>query len=179
MGKIHEETMRKYMQLPGEIAECGVNHGSSSKIMVRVAAEFQRRIWFFDSFRGMPHSSVKSDLLRYPQGRFDNASADAVLKIVGGYSKANIVVGWLPQALSGLELRFSFVFLDLDHYEGTIQTLRMLWPMILLGGAILCDDFFEDKRDLATQAVREFIDVTGNIKHVRVDEDQILLEKLC
>jgi len=177
MGKVHEATMLKYVKIPGEIAECGVNHGTSSKIMVRVAKEYKRRIWFFDSFRGMPHSNVHSDLIQYPQGRFDSASADAVLKIVGGYSKANIVVGWLPQVLDGFTLRFSFVYLDLDHYEGTIQTLRMLWPMIVLGGAILCDDYYPKKRDLATQAVREFVDTTGNVKWQGIG-NQMILEKL-
>lgn len=175
MSRVNLNVMKHYMKVPGDVAEMGVNHGSSSFKMVRLAKEYNKRIWLFDSFRGMPHSNDPEDLVQYPKGRFSNNSADKVITLCGDYERFFVVMGWLPGVLNSFTLPFCFVYLDLDHYESTIKTLGVVWDFIVSGGAILCDDYFPSRTILATKAIDEFIERIG-MRATRYS-NQMLLEK--
>jgi hypothetical protein len=174
VGQVNIEIMRDFMHLRGDVAEMGVNHGSSSKIMIPVAEEHDKTIWLYDSFKGMPYSTEPTDLEQYPKGRFNGASADKIIK-AHDYKHLRVVAGWLPESMMNVAVRYCFVYLDLDHYEGTLATLRRLWHRIIIGGGILCDDYFPERSDrLATRAIDEFISDTDDLETV-VYKGQILL----
>lgn len=178
MGQVNQMVMQQFMHLRGDIAEMGVNRGSSSKGMITMAQVHKKVIWLYDSFKGMPSSHEPTDLEQYPQGRFGNASADAILDI-SDYKRLRVVAGWLPESMMNITVRYCFVYLDLDHYEGTIHTLKCLWHRIILGGGVLCDDWFPQRpKILATRAIKEFVASVEDLEMVEYPaRNQVLLVK--
>lgn len=176
MGRVNIDVMKRFMHLQGMVAELGVNRGSSSRLMIPVAEEYNKIIWLCDSFRGMPSSHNVDDLKQYPKGKFGNANPNDIMKL-SDYVRLRILVGWLPESIMAIKGKYCFVYLDLDHYEGTSHTLRVLWHKITMGGAILCDDYFPGKQILATKAIDEFIAECDDLK-ITQDGNQMLLEKV-
>lgn len=66
--------------------------------------------------------------------------------------------GYFPDSAQGLEdLAFSFVHLDLDLYQSTVDALRWFWPRLMPGGVLLSHDY-----PLSDGVVRAFDEFFAN-----------------
>ena len=161
------EIMKRFLHLPGNVAELGVHNGNTSIKMAGPVAEAGKILILIDSFEGMPDSYDKADREYYPEGKFKGNTEAKVRSRVG--PDPVIIKGWLPQVLTVVPGKLCFAYLDIDHYFSTGPTLELLW-MIVTGG-ILCDDCVNPKR-LAHKAVVEF----SHGKKTQIGK-QILIEK--
>ena len=65
--------------------------------------------------------------------------------------------GWVPETFAGLEDKsFCFAHIDLDLYQGVLDSLTFLYPRMSAGGIIVLDDFGFASCPGARRAVDEF-----------------------
>ena len=136
--------------VPGDMAELGVASGSSSKM---ISARAPHRIMhLFDTFDGLPEPSANdSKRFRKQQYRY---SLDQVQAYVKG-DNFRFHQGLFPDSAVNLsDLRFAFVHLDADLYEGTLAGLRWFYPRMNPGAILICHDF--DTSAGVNQAFAEF-----------------------
>jgi len=159
----HQNLVRLFCRVrahvPGDVAECGCARGLS---FMELCLSFRQDHpdWLgegfhvFDSFEGLSEPGEKD------RG-FDAADADAAQtarnmqpgnfavafelvreNIQRQFPRAELHPGWIPSAFPAVAGRsFSFVHLDVDLYQPTLDSLEYFFPRLAAGGAIITDDY--------------------------------------
>jgi hypothetical protein len=156
------------INIPGDLAECGVFQGSS---LVPVAVYIQQQnirkhIFGFDSFQGF--GSITKDLAlggTTDVHRKSNGFAETSESLVRGKLRrfeveqnVTLVPGYFQNSLQlHAGSRFSFVHLDCDTYESYLETLRFFYPRMNQGGVILFDEYNDQAWPGCNLAVDEFL----------------------
>lgn len=150
--------------VPGDLAEFGVWHGTTFLPMAEQARRHGRVIHAVDSFRGMDEPTEK-DGGEYPKGSLHVHGSNVFRHLVKPYGDTvQIHEGWIPEVLVEMDgARFAFVHLDLDHYRPTLDVLRWLWPRMNPGGILVCHDWlpWRTPHILATAAIAEWFVEAG------------------
>lgn len=122
---------------PGAIVEVGVYKGGSALRLMEVAQRQGRVLWLFDTFTGIPESSVGLDSHRV--GDFGDTSVEQVRARVPA---ARIVVGDARETLPATETGpVAFAHIDCDQYETTRAVVRTLLARMVPGGVLWFDDY--------------------------------------
>jgi O-methyltransferase len=138
-------------KVPGAFGEVGVWQGNLFTRLCKAAAISGRTAFAFDSFVGMDTPSefdggVKST---YPKGRFSIGgvvSFDAILK-QNACTSYQLFDGYIPECFSKFDtshasVKFSFLYIDVDHYEPTKKAIEWGFEKVAVGGVIGFDDFW-------------------------------------
>ncbi|BBO88328.1 TylF/MycF/NovP-related O-methyltransferase [Desulfosarcina ovata] len=147
--------LHRSLPLQGDVCEFGVCQGATSALLAYEIMSTPKRLWLFDSFKGLPKPSDKDVLLndifnlgsmaRYEgemccgmesvQARLDDVQfpKDRVV-IVPGF-----IEDVLPQAI--LPQRVSFAYVDFDLYSPIAVTLQYLDRVLSIGGIVIVDDY--------------------------------------
>lgn len=109
-----------------------------------------------DSFVGMPKPS-DDDLLHgthyYPEGKLA-AGMEYAQKAA---PTAALIKGFVPEVLVHVRVtEFAFAHVDMDQFHSTLEALHWLWPRMMVGGILCCDDWFENRTKLAAGAIALF-----------------------
>src|SRR6185369_8845401 len=65
--------------------------------------------------------------------------------------------GWFNQLTDkDLPDQIAFAFLDGDFYDSIMDSLKLVWPRMAKGGAVLIDDYGREALPGAERAVRDF-----------------------
>lgn len=185
-------------RVPGCFVECGVWRGGSSMAIAMVLgqeSEFNRDIYLFDTFEGMPPPCEKDT-------RFDDTAANTLLNqdpkkqgyiwaIAGleevqanvfssGYPKEKIhfIKGPVEETLLNepSEGPVALLRLDTDWYESTKCEMEHFFPRVARGGIVILDDFGYWQG--ARRAVEEYFSASGEEYFLhRIDETARLLIK--
>lgn len=124
-------------RVPGDLVEFGVAYGASARII----AEFGggRTLHLFDTFEGLPEPGP-NDSARFYKGSY-GCSLESVQQYLAGLPVA-FYKGFFPQTAGGLrDTAFSFVHLDVDLYQSTLEGLRFFYPRLSRGGILLSHDY--------------------------------------
>lgn len=145
--------------LPGLWAECGVFAGTTSLALCLAARAEQpgfdgAGLHLIDSFEGLSElgeadlrAAQAADgsvtMMRPPRNRTNFAAPlEAVRGAMVGFPGALLHKGWIPEVLAELpEAPWSFVHVDVDLYQPTLECLRYFFPRLVRGGIIVCDDY--------------------------------------
>ena len=172
----------KVAAVPGDFAEIGVFRGAAFRRVATRAAAQHKLAHAFDSFAGMAEPGP-ADGTAYPKGMFDIGGSDAFVALMdkAGVPREHyrLWAGYVPDCLNTAppELRFSFVILDLDHYQPTVEALHWLTPRINAGGLLALDDFVPAGDGLATRAIREFLATDRAFAKLAFFNQQLILRK--
>jgi len=184
---------QKVKDVQGDFAEAGVFRGNTSRMLADVAAlggfdMSAREMHLFDSFEGLP-DPVSEDLQPHelPEGetsdpyyretprRFSNTSLAAVQEALSDVEWMHFHKGWIPDVLNGHEeRRFSFVHVDVDLYQSTMDCLNFFTPRMNPGGIMICDDYLS----LRFPGARMAWDIycrERNVKFVTLDNYQSVI----
>lgn len=128
-------------KLDGDIAEVGSFRGGSAKLISE--AKGNKHLFLFDTFEGLPEIS-KVDLKdQFKKGDY-SASYDEVKDYLKSYKNVNIYKGLFPQTADPiLNKKFSFVHLDLDLYESTLESIKFFYPRLTSGGIMISHDYID------------------------------------
>lgn len=163
---IFEECYEMVRKIPGDFIEFGVHRGNSLIHSAIEARKQNKLIYGIDSFRGLAEPTehdYENDSCSYPKGKFgEGCSAKLVIERLKTTGLTNedykLIEGFVPYILKEIpDIKFSFAYVDLDHYEPTKSTLKWLLNRMSIGGIILCDDYFPERGILAGKAIDEFI----------------------
>lgn len=147
-------------KLDGDMAEIGVFQGGSAKLICE--AKENKKLHLFDTFEGLPELSDKDThfgMTYWKKNQFNDTSIESVKNYLSKYENVFFYKGEFPSTAGPVEnARFSFVHLDVDLYQSTLDCLNFFYPRLVQGGIILThdyhtngvrsafDEFFSDKK---------------------------------
>ena len=161
-----------FSNIPGDIAEVGVFKGHSA----RVICEYKKNknLYLFDNFEGgIPEQKWNEiDAIGTQPESLDSMLAD-VERFLEKYPGVRFIKGVFPEsAREEKELReneYSFVHLDCDLYQTTLDALNFFYPRIKKG-IILIHDY--PALDGVKKAVDEFIEKNPRLTLIQFTELQ-------
>ena len=123
--------------LKGELAEVGTWKGGSVKLIHLIG---RKPTHGFDTFEGLPKKR-DFDHLSLKEGDYP-ADFEEVKAYLKPYKAINLYKGVFPDTTEPIkDKKFSFVHLDADFYDGTLQGLKFFYPRMVKGGIIMLDDY--------------------------------------
>ena len=138
-------------KVPGALAEVGVASGTSARMISENAPD--KTLHLFDTFKGLP-KPTNADSKKFEESDF-NYGIEQVRKYLDGL-RVVFHPGMFPEE-TGSQVaneRFSFVHLDVDLYESTLNSLTFFYPRLSAGGIIISHDYVT--ADGVNRAFEEF-----------------------
>lgn len=140
----------------GDTAECGVFRGASSYLICQRIQGTGRLHFLFDSFEGISVPTDEDCGCAWGAGEFA-CSEEQVHETLREFSCAQYYKGWIPDRFDEVSERtFSFVHIDVDLYQPTLDSLVFFYPRMVPGGIILCDDYGMRQAPGAKKAMDDF-----------------------
>jgi hypothetical protein len=134
--------------VPGDTAECGSYRGGGSYLILASQSGVEGKTHHvFDSFEGLSEPGSRDDTQGHPTAfawqKNQLAVDEAVVnRNLGRFGNYRLYRGWIPARFGEVEgRRFSFVHIDVDLYQPTLDSLSFFYPRMNSGGIILCDDY--------------------------------------
>jgi hypothetical protein len=150
----------------GDIVECGVSIGHGTLLFTLFSDYIgkPRSYYGFDSFEGFPDPIEKDETTPIQGKGFWASPPDTVLKVLrdGRLSEQTIrerihlVKGWFDKTLPTYDGKIALLHLDCDLYDSYKLSLETLYKKVQPGGAIMFDEYGDDRWPGATKAIDEF-----------------------
>ncbi len=154
---IMAELLKHFLpNIPGHVAECGVYNGGNAFCQLLLCPLLQERTYhLLDSFKGFPQLS-ESD----PDSRandFTDVDLREVERAFHCFTSVKIHPGYFKDTLPSLkDEHFSFVYIDCDLYEPTLQCIDFFYPRLSEGGILFFHDYGLPEVEWPTQAKANF-----------------------
>jgi hypothetical protein len=139
-------TVNQLLQLiknvPGDTAECGAYKGATSYLICAFIQQngLTRTHHIFDSFEGLSKPKPE-DGDHWKQGNL-TAAENICRNNLSAFEFVKYYKGWIPDRFAEVkELHFSFVHIDVDLYQPTLDSVQFFYDRMHKGGIILCDDY--------------------------------------
>lgn len=157
----------KVEHLKGDIVELGVFEGQTAQVLALAASN--KIVHLFDTFKGIPVEALSVHDLPKLKGYFyhPDVHEEYVRKALSHCPNVEFHVGLIEETLpafnkerSSLPLvkpsLLSFIHFDCDTYNGHAIGLKLLWPLLEVGGYCLFHDYTCSDCKGAAIAVDEF-----------------------
>jgi len=128
--------VRQVEHVAGDIAQVGVYKGGSARA---ISLNTYKHIYLFDTFEGLPEPTKGKDW--HKLGDFSDSSIAHVMKVMEPYANYTIVPGLFPSSSTFTDEKFSFVYIDVDLYQDTLNCFNYFYPRMNPGGIIVSDDY--------------------------------------
>lgn len=130
-------TARAMKDKEGDFAEFGVSTGGSAKLIAEVKGD--KALHLFDTFEGLPDTSTVDTHLSRGQYK---CPLTAVKEYLNLYNNIFYYQGLFPGIASVAErFSFSFVHIDVDLYQSTLEGITFFYPRMRKGGVIISHDY--------------------------------------
>ena len=132
--------LKRVEEIKGDIAEVGVYKGGSAKLLAKLKGN--KHLFLFDTFSGMPETNKKIDF--HNKGEFADTNVNIVKQYIGDNENVHFIKGFFPDSTKQLveeNPTFSFVNLDVDIYQSTLDGLHYFYPKLTKGGIIISHDY--------------------------------------
>lgn len=141
----------KSRKVRGNLAELGVYRGDTALELNFLFPE--RRLYLFDTFTGFDERDIRIEKEAAAFGGnasvhvrdFTDTGAELVKARLPYPEKAELVAGYFPESISEKNLQemgeLALVSLDPDLYEPVYQGLKVFYPRLAKGGAIVIHDY--------------------------------------
>lgn len=154
------QLVRSLADVPGDTVECGALAGATSYFICRERPQTTHHV--FDSFEGLPQPR-REDSPPFPWARSwqpgELCSPQKTLeRNLAAFSRLKVYPGWIPGRFDEVaEVAFSFVHIDVDLYQPTLDSIAFFYPRTTRGGILVCDDYGYLNCAGAKQACDEFM----------------------
>ena len=169
--------------VPGDFVECGVYRGGSAGVLGydAIRSRFQRKLWLYDSFAGMPEAIEKDDdYSRTLKGTClgsENQTRRILRRLNVAEARYTIVAGLFEDTLPTAEKpKIALLHIDCDFYNPVKLSLETFYKSVQPGGYVVLNDYghFQGSR-LATD---EFINnLNLKVHMVQIDKDAYFFQK--
>ena len=173
--------------IKGEVVECGVFKGTTAMLIHHYLKKFKfnKKLYLFDNFSGLPKANSK-DLGRDENGKlvqkfkennYNNVTFEFIKNIFKSNKNVTIIAGDVSETILKLEDQsVSFVHIDVDLYEPTMECLEFFIPRLSKGGILICDDYGTPVYPGAKKAWDEYFE-KNNLKFITLDNYQSAYKK--
>jgi len=149
------QLLRLTAPVDGDTAECGVFRGSSSWLICQSNLGTGKTHHLFDSFSGLSEPSLEDG--SYWQAGMLSVSEDEVRHNLRDCVNQVFYPGWIPDRFDEVDAHhFSFVHIDVDLAQPTIDSVRFFYPRLAPGGILLCDDYGQTTSPGVTHCVDQY-----------------------
>jgi O-methyltransferase len=150
------ESIMSIINLEGDICEFGVAQGKTSKLMAYLIKDTKKRLYLFDSFKGLPKPSkedvLKDDIFKLGSMKsYEGKMSHNKLKVIselqsikfnldrveineGFFNQNNINTFKIPDIIS-------FAYIDFDFYQPTYDVLITIQKRLISGSILIVDDY--------------------------------------
>lgn len=129
---------RAQSRLDGAMAEVGAYEGGTTRMICE--GKGARALHVFDTFDGLPEPTGLEQST-HAEHQY-TSSVEQLEKLLSPFPEVHIYKGRFPETATPIEgLQFSFVHLDVDLYQGTIDCLEFFYPRMQSGGIVLSHDY--------------------------------------
>ncbi len=141
--------------LSGETAECGVFKGATSYFILKYGSPTKEH-HVFDSFEWLS-APLDNDWNYWEHGDLSCSLAE-VKKNLEEFPNVVYHKGRIPDGFANVrDKKFSFVYIDVDLYQPTKDSLVFFYENLVEGGVIICDDSWFTSCPGARKAVDEIV----------------------
>lgn len=153
--------------IPGLIAEAGVYKGGCARLLATIFAE--RDVLLFDSFEGMLEDDG-DQTGTHKTGDFSDVRLDSVQHFLRDKPNCKFYKGWFPESSDFLTTeKFALVHADMDYYQSTLSCIEVFWPRIVIGGAMIFDDYEWIACPGVKKALQETLDLQSGYEIIKPD----------
>lgn len=122
--------VKRTQKIEGDLAEVGTYQGCSAKLICE--SKGNKILHVFDTFEGLPEPSDKDN--RFKKGDYKD-SLESVKDYLSEYKNINFYKGFFPETARPIkDKKFSFVNLDVDLYQSTLDGLKFFYQRMNKGG---------------------------------------------
>ena len=139
-------TVNRFLQLltnvPGDTVECGAYKGATSYLICAyIQQQGQPRTHhIFDSFEGLS-SPKTADGLYWKKGDLAT-DEESCRNNLAAFGFVKYYKGWIPDRFDEVkDKQFSFVHIDVDLYQPTLDALFFFYERLNKRGVLICDDY--------------------------------------
>lgn len=150
--------------------ECGVYAGQS---MYFISDLCNNDFIGIDSFEGVSNpGEFDSNYFNTVKLALDISYAKNILK---DKNNIKLIKGWIPEVFDNIDKsEYSYIHIDVDLYEPTKRSIEYLWPQLIAGGVLICDDYGSEKTPGARKAMDEYF---GKIRILELPTGQAVIFK--
>ncbi len=150
------DSLNKTIKIDGDVCEFGVAQGKTSKLIGHFIKDTNKKLFLFDSFKGLPKPSEKDELkddifnlgdIKKYEGKMSHAEYKVINELKSiNFNKDKLIInkGFFNED-SKINMKLpklvSFAFLDFDFYQPTLDGLNYLNNVLNVGGIIIVDDY--------------------------------------
>lgn len=125
--------------IEGDVVEFGCHRGKTAAMLASIT---RKRVWLFDSFKGLPakssHDITRADL---GEGALKCERFDCEVRVSHLDPMPTIVEGWWRDiGLHDVPHRIAFAHIDGDFHSSTKDALRLVYPHLNPGAVCFVDD---------------------------------------
>jgi O-methyltransferase len=139
--------LRLPASVEGSVVECGCYEGGSTTNLSLAAKLVGRKLYVFDSFRGLPEPKPKDvrhlamnvgEFHRYAKGSWCGLldSVKANVAKYGSLKVCTFIEGYFDSTLPNFSEAVAFAFCDVDLRDSLETCLRYLWPLMPSSGVL-------------------------------------------
>ncbi|MEP7163335.1 MAG: TylF/MycF/NovP-related O-methyltransferase [Ferruginibacter sp.] len=139
-------TVNQFSQLvknvQGDTVECGSYKGATSYLICQSIQQYgqSKTHHIFDSFEGLS-KPVAADGTYWKAGDL-TTSEEVCRNNLSAFSFVKYYKGWIPDKFPEVkDLHFSFVHIDVDIYQPTLDSISFFYERLNKGGIMICDDY--------------------------------------
>jgi len=133
------KAVKQTAKIEGDIAEVGVYRGGSSKLICE--AKGKKKLHLFDTFEGLPPLHHEDSEKQFYENQF-SSSFDNVKAYLKNYQDVYLYKGLFPSTAEPItNEKFSFVHLDVDLYESTLDCIKFFYPRLEKGAILISHDY--------------------------------------
>jgi O-methyltransferase len=151
--------------VPGDVVEFGCYAGTTSlfirRLLDKQGQSAARAFHVYDSFEGLPPKTTP-DLspagLEFTAGKLSVSKKEFIQEFRAAHLTPPVVhKGWFEQLTdTDVPQNIAFAYLDGDFYESILSSLKLVWPHLSQGGAVLVDDYNREALPGAAKAVQDY-----------------------
>lgn len=149
------DALHKSLHLEGDVCEFGVCQGATSALLAHEIMATDKRLWLFDSFKGLPRPTDKDVLIDdiFNLGsmeRYEGEMSCPVTEVrkrlkdvAFPEERAVIVEGFIEDVLgrAAMPEKVCLAYVDFDFYAPISLALGFLDGVLAPGGRVLVDDY--------------------------------------
>ena len=166
-------SVKSTSHLRGNIAEVGVYKGGTAKLISEVKGT--KNLYLCDTFEGLPETKDKDQFVQ--KGWLHDTSVESVKEYLKSYENINFLKGIFPHTSEPIiDKEFSFVHLDTNLYQSTLDSLEFFWPRMVTGGRIVSHDYNTTSMPGVKKAFLEFF-ADQKEKLIEIADSQIMVIK--
>ena len=160
------EQARECLDVPGDFVEFGCYKGDTSLLLAELLVENHveksvKKLWIYDSFEGLPEKSGLDESVLgvdFKRGELLVTKREVKERFLrAGLPVPVIKKAWFKDLLSeDLPREISFAFLDGDFYESIRDSLKLVGPLMNIGGVIVVHDYTNPALPGVKRAVDEW-----------------------